>query len=126
MRSELDAHHSTSMEQERDIEVTRLELQEAKREGAERARILEGEALRYEQAVAQHAHQVELLKGDCLKFQATARTAHGSYERELQLHATAERELKNAEAGAFMYALLLLRLLCCPSSGLEFEAVPLE
>ena len=111
LRCELDAHHTTSMEQERDIEVARLELQDAKREGAERARVLEGEALRYEQAVAQHAQQVELLKGDCLKFQATARTAHGSYERELQLHATAERELKNAEAGVLLHLNTLLNSL---------------
>jgi hypothetical protein len=100
LRSELDSHHSTSMARERDIEKAREELQEAKREAADRVRALEEEAQVAKLAAEQYGQQMEILKGDALKFQATARAAHGSYERELQLHAKAERDLKDMEAGA--------------------------
>ena len=99
LRSELDSHHSTSMAREKDIETAREELQEAKREAAERVRALEEEALLAKQAAEQLGQQMEILKADALKFQATARSAHGSYERELQLHAKAERDLKDLETG---------------------------
>jgi 3-deoxy-D-arabino-heptulosonate 7-phosphate (DAHP) synthase len=103
LRSELDSHHSTSMARERDIEKAREELQEARREAADRVRALEEEAQVAKQAAEQYGQQMEILKGDALKFQATARAAHGSYERELQLHAKAERDLKDMETGTHAY-----------------------
>ena len=47
--------------------------------------------------------QIEIcLKNDILKFQATARSAHANYERELQLHAKAEKDLKDLETGTYV------------------------
>ena len=94
------------MARERDIEKAREELQEAKREAADRVRALEEEALVAKLAAEQYGQQMEILKGDALKFQATARAAHGSYERELQLHAKAERDLKDMETGTDMFTCL--------------------
>ena len=38
--------------------------------------------------------QLEQMKVDLIKFQAVAKTAHSNDERELNLHATAEKELR--------------------------------
>ena len=90
------------MAQEQDVEKMRDELRGVQREGAEKVRELEGQVLSAQQAAQLHAQQFELLKGDVLKFQAAARAAHGSYERELQLHAKAERDLSDAQTGELM------------------------
>lgn len=99
LRSELDSRQGASMTQEQDIEKMRDELRGVQREGAEKVRELDGAVAAAQQAAQMHAQQFELLKGDVLKFQAAARAAHGSYERELQLHAKAERDLSDAETG---------------------------
>ena len=86
----------------------REELSNAKRESTERLRALEEEALLSTQSAQLTAQQMEFLKSDILKFQATARAAHSNYERELQLHAKAESDLKNVETGTFFLVLTIL------------------
>lgn len=97
LRVELESHKSTTMASEKDIEKARDELLSEKRENVERIRKLEEETLLAKQALEQSGGQMEFLKADILKFQATARSAHGNYERELQLHAKAEKEFSDAQ-----------------------------
>ena len=96
------------MAYEKDIEKAREELSNAKRESTERLRALEEEALLSTQSAQLTAQQMEFLKSDILKFQATARAAHSNYERELQLHAKAESDLKNVETGTFFLVLTIM------------------
>ena len=110
LRSELDTQHASSMAYEKDIEKAREELSNAKRESTERLRALEEEALLSTQSAQLTAQQMEFLKSDILKFQATARAAHSNYERELQLHAKAESDLKNVETGTFFLVLTILTI----------------
>ena len=98
MRKELDGHRSSSLSTLQEVEKAREELLAAKREGSDKVRALEEEAALARQAAEQAAQQAELLKADILKFQTAARNSHANYERELQLHAKAERDLKDAEA----------------------------
>jgi 3-deoxy-D-arabino-heptulosonate 7-phosphate (DAHP) synthase len=113
------------MARERDIEKAREELQEAKREAADRVRALEEEALVAKLAAEQYGQQMAILKGDALKFQATARAAHGSYERELQLHAKAERDLKDMETGTDMFTCLHFLLPTAPHCALHCPTLDL-
>ena len=89
------------MSSEKEIEEAREELKEIKRENIENIRVLNESVLLSSQAAEQSAQQIELLKSDILKFQFVAKTAHSNYDRELQLHAKAERDLKDRENGTF-------------------------
>jgi chromosome segregation ATPase len=96
-KAELESHRATTMASEKDIEKAREDLLSEKRENVERIRTLEEETLLAKQALEQSGGQMEFLKADILKFQATARSAHGNYERELQLHAKAEKDLSDVQ-----------------------------
>ena len=87
------------MSSEKEVEKAREELKELNRENTERLRILGESLLLSTETSEQSAKQIEFLKNDILKFQATARSAHANYERELQLHAKAEKDLKDLETG---------------------------
>ena len=102
LRSELDSHLASTMTSEKEIEKAREDLKELNRENTERLRILGESLLLATETSEQSAKQMEFLKNDILKFQATARSAHANYERELQLHAKAEKDLKDLETGTYV------------------------
>ena len=102
LRSELDSHLASTMTSEKEIEKAREDLKELNRENTERLRILGESLLLATETSEQSAKQMDFLKNDILKFQATARSAHSNYERELQLHAKAEKDLKDLETGTYV------------------------
>ena len=98
MRKELDGHRASAVSTLQETEKAREELQTAKKEALEQVRGLEQEVANAQQTSKQAAEHMEQLKQDIVKFQTAARNSYTNYERELQLHAKAEADLKELDA----------------------------
>lgn len=93
-RNDLQENRNASQGWLSEIEQTRDQLRKVTVEGQEalRAAQEENDTLRIENArIREH---LSTFRADAEKFQAAAQLAHDNYERELQLHAGAERELR--------------------------------
>jgi nucleoprotein TPR len=97
VHKDADEQRSASLSAVKEVEEVREQLRTAQREYAEKVKSQEEEVTLSRQTIEQANQQMELLKVDIMKFQTTARSAHANYERELQLHAKAEHDLKTAE-----------------------------
>lgn len=95
--AELAEHRASTSNLLGEVEEVREQLRAANAASAEAARALQDEVALARQQSEQVSGQLELLKADAVKFQAAAKSAYANYERELQLHAEAERQLRSRD-----------------------------
>lgn len=100
MREELEASINESSEQKtsaqallQELEDTREELRNITLESTETVRKLDESLLLSRQEVDQLKQQSIVVNNEISKYQEAANVAYKNYERELQMHAQAEREL---------------------------------
>jgi nucleoprotein TPR len=77
----------------KEVEDAREQLRSAFKAHEQEKSILTEQFAQAQLSQEQVQGQIEQMKTDLVKFQSVAKTAHSNYERELNLHASAEKEL---------------------------------
>jgi nucleoprotein TPR len=94
---ELAEHRASTVTLLNEVEESREQLRAANSANAESTRAHQEQLALARQESEQLREQLELLKADAVKFQAAAKSAFANYERELQMHAQAEKDLREKD-----------------------------